>query len=48
LPLELLFKQVRLGVARETGRLQVSLESSCLTGDFCFMRGAAGTCNMEG
>jgi len=47
LPVELLFKQVRLAVARETGRVQVPWESSSLTGDFCFMPGANGTCNME-
>jgi uncharacterized caspase-like protein len=45
LPIELLFKQVRLGVARETGRVQVPWESSSLTGDFCFMPDAKGTCN---
>ncbi len=46
LPIELLFKQVRLGVARETGRVQVPWESSSLTGDFCFMPGANGTCSV--
>ncbi len=45
LPVELLFKQVRLAVARETGRVQVPWESSSLTGDFCFRRGADGTCS---
>jgi uncharacterized caspase-like protein len=45
LPIELLFKQVRLGVARETGRVQVPWESSSLTGDFCFIPDANGTCN---
>jgi carboxyl-terminal processing protease len=45
LPIELLFKQVRLGVARETGRVQVPWESSSLTGDFCFMPGANGVCS---
>jgi carboxyl-terminal processing protease len=44
LPVELLFKQVRLGVARETGRTQVPWESSSLTGDFCFRTGANGGC----
>lgn len=43
-PIELLFKQVRLGVARETGRVQVPWESSSLTGDFCFKPGSSGTC----
>jgi len=46
LPVELLFKQVRLGVARETGRVQVPWESSSLTGDFCFRPGANGTCSV--
>ena len=36
LPVELLFKQVRLAVARDTARVQVPWESSSLTGDFCF------------
>lgn len=45
LPVEMLFKQVRLSVARETGRVQVPWESSSLTGDFCFRRGANGGCN---
>ena len=45
LPVEMLFKQVRLNVARETGRVQVPWESSSLTGDFCFKSGANGACN---
>lgn len=45
LPVELLFKQVRLGVARETGRVQVPWESSSLTGEFCFIRDANGSCS---
>jgi carboxyl-terminal processing protease len=45
LPVELLFKQVRLAVARETGRVQVPWESSSLTGDFCFRRSPDGTCS---
>jgi uncharacterized caspase-like protein len=44
LPIELLFKQIRLSVARETGRVQVPWESSSLTGDFCFTPDANGTC----
>jgi uncharacterized caspase-like protein len=44
LPVELLFKQVRLSVARETGRVQVPWESSSLTGDFCFRQDAKGGC----
>jgi uncharacterized caspase-like protein len=45
LPVEMLFKQVRLSVARETGRVQVPWESSSLTGDFCFKQGAGGGCS---
>ncbi len=45
LPVELLFKQVRLSVARETGRVQVPWESSSLTGDFCFRPGPKGVCS---
>jgi uncharacterized caspase-like protein len=45
LPVELLFKQVRLSVARETGRVQVPWESSSLTGDFCFRQGPGGGCS---
>ena len=45
LPVEMLFKQVRLAVARETGRVQVPWESSSLTGDFCFKLGPQGTCS---
>jgi hypothetical protein len=45
LPVEMLFKQVRLSVARETGRVQVPWESSSLTGDFCFRQGAGGGCS---
>ncbi len=44
LPVELLFKQVRLSVARETGRVQVPWESSSLTGDYCFRPGPQGGC----
>jgi len=36
LPIELMFKRVRAGVAKETQQLQVPWESSSLTGDFCF------------
>jgi len=48
LPVELLFKQVRLSVARETGRVQVPWESSSLTGEFCFRHGPAGSCGAVG
>jgi uncharacterized caspase-like protein len=46
LPIEMLFKQVRLSVARETGRVQVPWESSSLTGDFCFKPGPGGGCTV--
>ena len=46
LPVEMLFKQVRLAVARETGRAQVPWESSSLTGDFCFRLGPQGNCSI--
>ncbi len=36
LPVEMLFKRVRAGVALETQQLQVPWEASSLTGDFCF------------
>jgi uncharacterized caspase-like protein len=44
LPIEQLFKRVRIGVAEETQRLQVPWESSSLTTDYCFRRGAQGQC----
>jgi uncharacterized caspase-like protein len=47
LPIELVFKQVRLDVARATGRVQVPWESSSLTGDFCFRQGADGACKVQ-
>jgi uncharacterized caspase-like protein len=45
LPVEMLFKRVRLAVAKETGRVQVPWESSSLTGDFCFRTMAGGVCS---
>lgn len=44
LPIEQLFKRVRIGVAEETQRVQVPWESSSLTTDFCFRNGAKGQC----
>jgi hypothetical protein len=41
----MLFKQVRVSVARETGRVQAPWESSSLTGDFCFRSGPSGGCS---
>ena len=44
LPVEILFKRVRLAVSDETSRMQVPWESSSLTGDFCFRAMAGGAC----
>jgi uncharacterized caspase-like protein len=44
LQIEQLFKRVRIGVAEETGRVQVPWESSSLTADFCFRTDAQGRC----
>ena len=44
LPVEQLFKRVRIGVADETQRVQVPWESSSLTSDFCFKTGTQGQC----
>jgi carboxyl-terminal processing protease len=46
LPVELLFKQVRVNVARDTQRMQVPWESSSLTGEFCFKADGKGTCSV--
>jgi uncharacterized caspase-like protein len=46
LPVELLFKQVRISVVRDTQRLQVPWESSSLTGEFCFRADGKGTCSV--
>ena len=44
LPIEQLFKRVRIGVDQDTGRVQVPWESSSLTADFCFKTDANGKC----
>lgn len=44
LPVEQLFKRVRIAVAQETRRLQVPWESSSLMGDFCFRTPPDGRC----
>jgi uncharacterized caspase-like protein len=44
LPIEQLFKRVRVGVAQDTGRVQVPWESSSLTADFCFKSDPRGRC----
>lgn len=45
LPVEMLFKRVRVAVSEETNRVQVPWESSSLTGDFCFRTLAGGGCS---
>ena len=47
LPVEQMFKRVRLGVAQETKYQQMPWESSSLTGDFCFNT-TAGACRYDG
>jgi uncharacterized caspase-like protein len=44
MPIELLFKRVRIAVAQETQRTQVPWESSSLTADFCFKLDGRGAC----
>lgn len=44
LPIEQLFKRVRIAVADETQRVQVPWESSSLTSDYCFKADASGRC----
>jgi uncharacterized caspase-like protein len=44
LPVEQMFKRVRVGVAQETNRQQVPWESSSLMGDFCFRTQPGGKC----
>jgi uncharacterized caspase-like protein len=46
LPVELLFKQVRISVARDTERRQVPWESSSLTGEFCFKPDGKCSCSV--
>lgn len=45
LPIERLFKQVRIAVAQETQQQQVPWESSSLMGEFCFRTDATGKCS---
>src|SRR5437870_4944441 len=44
LPVEQLFKRVRIAVTQETKRQQVPWESSSLMGDFCFKTAEGGAC----
>jgi len=46
LPIEQLFKKIRIGVADETQRVQVPWESSSLTSEFCFKTGTQGRCGV--
>ncbi len=48
LPVEQLFKRVRIAVAQETKWLQVPWESSSLMGDFCFRTPPDGQCSFGG
>jgi len=45
LPVEQMFKRVRIAVARDTQRMQIPWESSSLMGEFCFRAGKGGLCN---
>ena len=44
LPIEQLFKKIRIGVAEDTQRVQVPWESSSLTSEFCFRATPDGAC----
>lgn len=44
LPVEQLFKRVRISVAEDTKQSQIPWESSSLMGDFCFLSDKAGAC----
>jgi carboxyl-terminal processing protease len=44
MPIELLFKRVRIGVTQDTDRLQIPWESSSLVSDFCFRTDEKGRC----
>jgi uncharacterized caspase-like protein len=46
MPIEQLFKKVRIAVAEETQRIQVPWESSSLTAEFCFRTGMQGSCGV--
>jgi uncharacterized caspase-like protein len=45
LPIERMFKQVRIAVAQETQQQQVPWETSSLMGEFCFRTDASGKCS---
>jgi len=44
IPVESLFKRVRMSVMRATSNAQIPWERSSLVGDFCFLPGANGQC----
>jgi uncharacterized caspase-like protein len=46
MPVEQLFKRIRVAVADETSRAQVPWESTSLTADFCFRPDAQGQCTV--
>ncbi len=43
-PIERMFKQVRVGVAQETQQQQIPWETSSLMGEFCFRTSTTGKC----
>ena len=45
-PIEQMFKQVRVAVARETQQLQVPWEASSVVGEFCFVTGSGQKCGV--
>lgn len=47
-PIETVFKRVRMAVMRETRNAQVPWESSSLVGDFCLQPNADGACGPDG
>jgi uncharacterized caspase-like protein len=47
-PIETVFKRVRMAVMRETGNAQVPWETSSLVGDFCLQPNPDGTCGADG
>jgi uncharacterized caspase-like protein len=44
IPVEQLFKRVRVAVSQETKRMQIPWESSSLMADFCFKQTSSGKC----
>ena len=48
LPVEQMFKRVRVAVTQETRRQQVPWETSSLMGEFCFKTADGGACSYDG